>query len=138
MSFLLDTCVVSELFRSVPESRVVEWYEATAPRALFVSALTLGEIRKGVEKLGSGPRRDRIRAWLEIEFPGWFDGRILPVDAAVADEWGRLAARAARTLPMVDSLIAATALCHRLSVATRNVADFAPTGVAIVNPWAMN
>lgn len=135
MSYLVETCALSELVNRRPDPRVVDWFDAVPPEALFVSALTLGEIRKGVEKLPAGRRRERIGTWLEIELPDWFEDRILSIDAAVADEWGRLAAHSPRTMPAVDALIAATALRHRLSIVTRNVADFAKSGVPVVNPW---
>ena len=135
MSYLIDTCALSELVKPTPAPQVVAWFDAAPQDALFVSALTLGEIRRGVEKLTDGRRRDRITAWLEIELPGWFGGRVLPVDAAVADEWGRLTARVRQTLPGIDGLLAATALRHRLVVVTRNLADFAATGVEAYNPW---
>ena len=134
MSFLIDTCALSELTKPKPSPRVSDWFDAAAPETLFVSVLTLGEIRKGIERLGDGRRRARIAAWLETELPGWFENRILPVDAGVADEWGRLVARL-RNLPAIDGLIAATALRRRLAVVTRNESDFAATGVDLVNPW---
>ena len=80
-------------------------------------------------------RRSRITAWLENELPAWFENRVLPIDGSVADEWGRLTARLKNPLPAIDGLIAATALCRRLTVVTRNKSDFAPAGVAILNPW---
>ena len=135
MSYLVDTCALSELIKPKPAPRVSDWFDAAPPETLFVSVLTLGEIRKGVERLGDSRRRDRIAAWLETALPDWFENRVLPVDAGVADEWGRLVARLPRVLPAIDGLIAATALRHRLTVVTRNEADFADTGVPLLNPW---
>jgi len=135
VSYLVDTCALLELARPTPAPQVVEWFEAVPSEALFISSLTLGEIRRGAENLPDGRRRSRIIGWLEIELPAWFEDRVLPVDAAVADEWGRLTARLKPQMPSIDSLIAATALKHRLTVITRNVKDFAPAGVEIVNPW---
>ena len=135
MSYLIDTCALSELIRPTPAPQVVSWFEATPPEALFISVLTLGEIRRGVEKLPDGRRRNQILAWLEVELPDWFDARVLPVDHAVADEWGRMNARLKQTIPAIDGLIAATALRHRLTVVTRNLPDFAAAGVDILNAW---
>ena len=134
MSFLVDTCALSELIKPKPALRISGWFDAAPPETLFVSVLTLGEIRKGVERLGDGRRRDRITVWLETALPDWFEDRVLPVDVGVADEWGRLVARLPR-VPAIDGLIAATALRHRLTVVTRNEADFADTGVPLLNPW---
>lgn len=134
MSFLVDTCALSELTKPAPMARVVDWFDAAPPEALFVSVLTLGEIRKGVERLAEGRRRARIAAWLETELPGWFEDRVLPVDAGATEEWGRLAARRPN-LPAIDGLIAATALHRRLILVTRNEKDFADTGVDLLNPW---
>ena len=135
MSFLVDTCALSELVKPRPSNNVCEWFDATPPEALFLSVLTLGEIRKGVEKLEGGRRRAQIATWLETELPDWFEDRVLPVDVRVADEWGRLTARLPKPIPAIDSLIAATAIRHRLAIVTRNESDFAKTGVDILNPW---
>ena len=135
MSFLIDTCALSELVKPKPSRRVSEWFDAAPPEALFVSVLTLGEIRKGIENLGGGGRRAKIAVWLEAELPAWFEDRILPVDIGVADEWGRLMARLKTPVPAIDGLIAATALRHRFAIVTRNQSDFAATGVKLLNPW---
>ena len=136
MSYLVDTNAISELVRARPDRRVVEWFDGVAPDMLNVSVLTLGELRKGVELLPASIRKDRIGAWLETELPAWFEGRVLPIDADVADVWGRLLGRIGRPVAAVDSLIAATALKHRLRVVTRNVGDFRFPGIEVVNPWA--
>ena len=134
MSFLIDTCVLSELIKPRPSRRVSQWFLETPQDTMFVSVLTLGEIRKGSTMLGEGRRRARLNVWLETELPAWAGDRILPVDAEVADTWGRLMARPER-IPAVDGLIAATALRHGFTVVTRNEADFVTTGVELLNPW---
>ena len=136
--FLLDTNCVSELVRIKPEPRVLEWMEAAEETLLHLSVLTLGEIRKGLAAIPQGKRRTRLEAWLEVDLRSRFSGRILPVDAAVADRWGLLAAQARRkgaTLPIIDGLLAATALHHNLTMISRNVSDFAAAQVPVLNPW---
>lgn len=135
MSYLLDTNVISELTRLNPDSRALGWFQAVPDSSLFLSVLALGEIRKGIETLDDGPRQEALRLWLEQELPEWFEDRLLPIDAAVADRWGRLMATMGRTVPAVDSLMAATALHHGLRVVTRNEADFQFPGLQVVNPW---
>lgn len=136
--FLLDTNCISELIRPRPERRVVEWIEATNEALLHLSVLTLGEIRKGVAELPRDVRRTRLESWLEIELQGRFAGRILAVDAAVANRWGVLAAeskRRGKPLAVIDGLLAATALQHDLTVVTRNAPDFVQVNVPVFNPW---
>jgi toxin FitB len=98
--------------------------------------LTLGEIRKGLEGVSDEARRQTLLDWLETDLPTFFTGRVLPVDAAVADRWGRLVATAGRPLPAIDSLLAATALEHDLVLVTRNAKDFAGLPIDIFNPWS--
>jgi toxin FitB len=136
--FLLDTNCVSELVRVKPDPRVLEWMEAAEETLLHLSVLTLGEIRKGVAALPQDRRRTRLEAWLEVDLRSRFSGRILPVDAAVADRWGLLSAQARRNgapLPIIDGLLAATALYHNLTMVSRNVSDFAAAKVPVLNPW---
>ena len=135
MSYLIDTCALSELVASRPDENVIGWFESTPQESLYMSVLSLGEIRKGVEKLSHGRRQNQILSWLEHDLPRWFENRMLPVDTRVADEWGRLQSRVDRTLPAIDSLIAATALFHRLVLVTRNVKDFDLPDVDVLNPW---
>lgn len=135
MSFLIDTCAISELVRPAPNPRVVGWFAAAPQDGLYLSVLTLGEIRNGVMGLKESQRRNKIAMWLEHELPAWFDRRLLSIDAGVADEWGRLSGQIKRDLPAIDGLIAATAIHHRLTVVTRNTKDFSSTGVEVLNPW---
>jgi toxin FitB len=136
--YLLDTNCVSELVRIKPEPRVVAWMQAAEETLLYLSVLTLGEIREGLAGLPQGKRRTSLETWLEIELGARFAGRILPIDVSVADRWGLLAAsarREGRTLSAIDGLLAATALHHNLTVVSRNVSDFADTRVQVLNPW---
>jgi predicted nucleic acid-binding protein len=136
--FLLDTNCISELVRVKPEPSVLEWMEAADEGLLYLSVLTLGEIRKGLAGLPQSKRRTRLEAWLEVELQARFSGRILPIDAAVADRWGVLASDAKRkgkALSTIDALLAATALHYNLTVVSRNVSAFANTQVPVLNPW---
>ena len=136
--YLLDTNCISELVRIQPEPAVVAWMEAADETLLYLSVLTLGEIRKGLAGLPQSKRRTLLEIWLETELRVRFAGRILPIDAAVADRWGSLAARAkseGKALATIDGLLAATALHHNLTVVSRNVNDFKNTHVTVLNPW---
>ena len=136
--YLLDTTCISELVRLKPEPSVIVWMQATDETLLYLSVLTLGEIRKGLAGLPQGKRRTHLETWLEIELRARFAGRILPIDVPVADRWGLLAASAKRdgkTLSAIDGLLAATALHYNLTVVSRNVSDFADTRVQVLNPW---
>jgi toxin FitB len=135
VSYLVDTNVISELVRPKPSPDVVNWFEQVPWQSLHLSVLTAGELRSGVERLAAGSRREKLRIWLEQDLPGWFGDRLLPVSADVADRWGQLIAASGRPLAVVDSLIAATALHHRLRLVTRNTGDFSFAGLEIVNPW---
>lgn len=131
----MDTNVLSELRRKAPDGAVLNWFAQRPATTLFLSTLTLGEIRKGIESLADQERRMALGDWLGTELPRFFSGRILPVDAKVADRWGRLLAAAGRPLPAIDSLLAATALQHDLVLVTRNERDFSGIGLSVVNPW---
>jgi predicted nucleic acid-binding protein len=136
--FLLDTNVVSELVSPSPNDRVSRWVEQTDESILFLSVLTLGEIRNGVERLRPGRRRGRLESWLQVDLPRRFQDRILPVTAAIADRWGAAAAIAGakgKPIPVIDGLLAATALHHDLTLVTRSTSDVSGTGVSTLNPW---
>jgi toxin FitB len=136
--FLLDTNCISELVRPKPEPRVLEWMDATDESLLYLSVLTLGEIRKGAAALYQGRRRTQIETWLEVELQARFAGRMVPVDAAIADRWGLIAAdakRRGRDLSVIDGLLAATALHHNLTVISRDTGNFTNARVQVLNPW---
>lgn len=136
--FLLDTNCISEMVRPRPDQHVVEWVEAAEETLLYLSVLTLGEIRKGLAALMQSKRRTRLEAWLEVELQARFAGRILDVDTAVANRWGWLSAeakRAGKALSVIDGLLAATALEHNLTIVSRNVSDFSSSRVPVLNPW---
>lgn len=135
MSYLIDTNVLSELRRKQPDPKVVAWMQDRPRQSLFLSVLTLGEIRKGLERVEDASRRQSLLDWLEVELPNYFVGRLLTVDVHTADRWGRLMAQAGRPLPAIDGLLAATALQHDLTLVTRNTKDFDGLEIRLVNPW---
>ena len=135
MSYLIDTNIISELRRKDANPGVISWFAERPATTLYLSVLTLGEIRKGIEALPNSKRRLALRDWLEVDLPAFFTGRILLIDEAVVDRWGRLLARIKRTAPAIDSLIAATALQHGLTLVTRNTADFKFPELDVINPW---
>lgn len=135
MSYLIDTNVLSELVRPRPDPVVVEWFDAVPDDSLYISVLTIGEIRKGVELVADAGRKEKLRVWLEHTLPDWFEDRVLTVDEAVAEQWGRMLAEVNRPVPAIDSLLAATALHHDLRLVTRNVQDFSFPGLEVINPW---
>jgi predicted nucleic acid-binding protein len=138
MDYLLDTNAISEWVKPRPDPGVVRWFDQVDEDRTYLSVITLGELRKGIDRLVNGRRRQRLDHWLTIELPERFANRILPIDSTTADQWGRLLARtetAGTTIHGTDALIAATALAHQLQVVTRNVAHFQPTGIDILSPW---
>ena len=138
--FLLDTNVLSEFSRSTiqPNAKVKYWIESTPSDALFTSVLSLGEIRKGIDLLPPGKRRDQLELWLAADLNGWFGNNLLSVTQAIASRWGKLAARSqqqGRPLGNVDGLLAATALEHNLMLVTHNIRHFTALGVSLFDPW---
>jgi toxin FitB len=134
--FLIDTNVVSELIKPRPSSRVADWIDAQEEQLFHLSVLTLGEIRRGIVQLPPGRRRTALAAWLSGDLLTRFAGRILQIDQEVADRWGHLAGAKGATIPVIDGLLAATALQHNLTLVTRNTRDMARTGVGLFNPWS--
>lgn len=138
MKFLLDTCLISELVRKAPNAAVLKWLDARDEQSLFLSVLTLGELQKGISRLSTGPRKDDLQAWIEHDLIERFAGRILDLDLKMALIWGKLLGEAelkGGKLPVMDSLIAATAIAHGLVVVTRNVKDIERCRAKVFNPW---
>ena len=136
--FLLDTNCISGAVRVSPDQGVLSWLGAAEESLLYLSVLTLGEIRKGVASLTQSKRRTLLESWLEAELRVRFAGRILSIDAGVTDRWGVLAAEVkakGAVLSTIDGLLAATALHHNLTIVSRNIGDFAHTHVPVLNPW---
>jgi len=138
VKYLLDTCLISELVKKEPNQAVVSWLDEQDEQALFLSVLNLGELQKGICKLPDGAKKVELQAWLTLDLVERFTGRIIDIDMNTALCWGRLQGEAKRSgekLPVMDALIAATALAHGLAVVTRNVKDMERCGIRVCNPW---
>jgi predicted nucleic acid-binding protein len=137
VNFLLDTNVVSEWVKPRPNPGLIGWTESADEDRIFLSVVSVAELRYGVERMAAGKRRSRLEQWLQHELPLRFEGRILPVDTTVAEAWGRTVSRseaAGRPIGAMDALLAATAETHQLTLVTRNVSDF-PLLKTVLNPW---
>jgi len=139
MKYLLDTCVISELVKPTPNRKVVGWLSELPSEALFLCAVTIGEMRKGLTKLPESNKKERLTVWLNTLLAEYKE-RILPIDLMVCENWGVLqgnAEKAGTPMSSIDGLLAATAYTHNLTLATRNERDFVPGNIPIINPWKL-
>lgn len=141
MNYLLDTCVISEYTRRKPDLRIIHWVDELDESKVFLSTITIGEIKKGIELLPDGSRRKQVlNQWLSDGLLIRFSGRIYPITVEVMLRWGSIYAlleTSGQTVSTIDSMIAATALNHHAVIVTRNEDHFRPTGVEIINPWKL-
>ena len=138
MNYLLDTCLISELSKSKPDKKVVDWVLSENETGFYVSVLTFGELRKGIEKLPESKKKEELRVWIEGELKDRFQNRIIGIDMRISILWGKIqsiAEKKGKPMPAIDSLIAATGIAHDLIVVTRNVSDMEQSGVKLFNPW---
>ena len=139
MSFLLDTTVVSEWMKPLPNPGVIRWLAEVDEDRVYLSVMTLAELRYGTEPLASGARKSRLEAWLHEELLLRFEGRLLIIETAIADAWGRIMSRCSvvgKPIGVMDAFFAATAEVHALTLVTRNVSDFTVSGISLFNPWS--
>ncbi|HUX80558.1 MAG TPA: type II toxin-antitoxin system VapC family toxin [Alphaproteobacteria bacterium] len=135
MSYLLDTNILSETLRAQPNRGVKKWLQEIPSEAHYISVVTIGEIRRGIEKLGDNRRKSHFIAWLEYDLPKWFGSNILPINLEIAERWGYITSTVNHSFIAVDTLLAATALTHNLKMVTRNVKDFTIPGLEVINPF---
>ena len=136
MKYLLDTNIISELRKSNGNTNVKAFVQNIRNEDLYISVVTIGEVAFGIKKSGNRRKSAELSIWLENELMGWFEDRILPIDAQAMLQWGNLQFYVKRTLPIMDSLIAATALTYGLTLVTRNTKDFADCkNLLLINPW---
>lgn len=138
MSFLIDTCCVSELIKKEPNTSVLKWFADHDERSMYLSVITFGELRKGIEKLQDSKKKKELNSWVNEDLSNRFNNRILDISVEVANKWGEVLAHAEQKglpLPAIDSLIAATAIAHGQIVVTRNTKDMENSGVQLINPW---
>jgi len=138
VTYLIDTCVLSELTKEPVAPQVERWFADHQGDPMVISVIGVGEIAHGIERCAPGKKRDALSRWFETEVLGWFAGRVLDIDTETMRRWAALRATS-RTLPILDSLVAASALVAGAVVVTRNTADFAGIdGLSVVNPWTID
>ncbi|MFO7623232.1 MAG: type II toxin-antitoxin system VapC family toxin [Anaerolineales bacterium] len=138
MNYILDTNVISELVAAKPNTKVIDWIQSIDSEQVFLSVITVGELKKGIEKLPDSKRKERLNRWLQEDLLVRFEGHLLNIDTGTMLVWGKLIARLearGRPMPAIDALLAAIALEKQYTLVTRNSADFAETGVLLFNPW---
>jgi toxin FitB len=138
MNYLLDTCVLSEFTRRQPDVRVIDWLNSIEEEKLFISVITIGEIQHGIERLPVSHRKTELLLWMNNGLLTRFAERMVTIDAPTMFLWGSLFTRleaSGQKMGLMDSLILASALNNNLIIATRNVDDFLPSGVQVINPW---
>ncbi|HZD57790.1 MAG TPA: type II toxin-antitoxin system VapC family toxin [Anaerolineales bacterium] len=138
MSYILDTNVISELVAAQPDENVAHWIDSVDPERVFLSVITIGELKRGIEKLPDSRRKEQLERWLNEDLLVRFQDHLLAIDVDVMLAWGDLVARleaVGKPMPAIDSLIAASAAQSDFTLVTRNVADFAHAGISVFNPW---
>ncbi len=138
MKYILDTCIISELAKPVPNKKVISWVTQNDEERFYLSSLTFGELHKGIFKLPPSKRKENLHQWVEYDLRERFKSRILDIDLKVAKVWGEIQGQSeaqGRSMPAIDGLIAATGVAHDLIVVTRNMADMEQSGVSLLNPW---
>ncbi|CAB1062392.1 VapC toxin protein [Olavius sp. associated proteobacterium Delta 1] len=138
MNYLLDTCVISEMIKPKPSSKVIKWLRSCRDESLFLSSLTVGEIQKGISKLPNSRKKNNLQEWMDKELIRRFDKRILGIDFKAAQKWGKIQASSELTgtkMPVIDSLIASIGIVHDMTVVTRDTGGMKNSGVRLFNPW---
>jgi len=138
LNYLLDTCVISELIKPKPNSKVIKWLRSCQDESLFLSSLTIGEIQKEISRLPNSRKKNKLQNWLDSELIQRFDKRVLGIDFKVAQKWGEIQASseiAGIKMPVIDSLIASIGIVFDLTVVTKNTVDMKNSGVRLFNPW---
>lgn len=138
MNYLFDTCVISEVQKKIPNQKVLDWIDGIEDEKIYISCITIGEIKRGIVSVDDESKRTRLIRWYEDDLLAKFGDHIVPIDTAVMEVWGSVIGELDKkhlNMPLMDSLIGAIALHKRLAVVTRNVDDFTQIGARVVNPW---
>lgn len=139
MKYLLDTCVISEMIKPSPDKKLLRWVENEPSSSLFLSVITIGEIRKGLSKLPASRKKEKLTIWLNMLLEE-YSNRILLIDLTVAENWGEMQGRSEKkgaVMPSIDGLIAAITYTNNMTLVTRNENDFISANIPIINPWKL-